>query len=311
MKDGSFEWKKKIMSGANFLALLAAKDIPNKAIEEGRSLPPTEVDNGCYKVDYKLWLAEWYIGYFEYTEYGTLIGGSGVNIKLDEWKYVMDHIDDIRCAIGVRNVSPVKRRADGSKKVNITMYKWKWMMGKKKVSESKMYYYCEKTCRSYGESPEHTPVKGKDFPDDKDVQLVVDTMSASPPDILLLLRQCFTHFLRECVTVISKEKCPGCKVDALSQKDHCGQGGCLSPQKEIFSMYTREAKKHVDMKKVGDAMDAVNEFLGVETPHSEVRELLPKICKTFFSTEMCKVMLEDKSFDNIDSMIYVLLFEQT
>lgn len=287
------------MTKENWEGLMSQKDVLNKAIDEGEPLPRTKAI-GAYKVDYKLFREKWYIGFHEYTDYDTLVSATGLNFRVDEWKVLMENMAGINQKLAVNVVSANKRTADGMKKVNIVLYSWKWVLGKKKISNSKCYFYSERDCVKNGNTPENKPTPTKDYPADKEPQFLLEKVQGSAPDIILLMRQCYILFLKEHIAQISKEKCAACKIEAPGQKDHMEPGGCIAPPKELYNLYTREARKAVTHVELYNLFDNVRRMLGAEPVDSK---LLAKGCQCYLSTDNCKILFDDKSYVNIDMLV--------
>ena len=164
----------------------------------------------------------WYIGIHELTPAGTIIPLSGMNFTEEEWNKLVGFQGEIDAALegSFTATSPVKRDHTGQEKVrDVLMYRWSWLVGKKKVSESDVYFFSEEDCRE--DAASHKPEKDK-------TNLVVEAVWGPPPLKHVHMHVVFMHIFRKLLDHRVREKCFRCINDKGSQSDHMGEGGCLS-----------------------------------------------------------------------------------
>jgi hypothetical protein len=301
-KDGNISVKKARIIPSFWEQLIAKKEMVNKAIEEDRSFLPMRVA-GRYKVDYKFFFNKWYIGFFEYTEHGTIIGESGFNFRKDEWVKMMDNEDKICQELGM---VPKKRDSEGNVKPDeIKMYKWKWMMGKKKLSESKLAFYSESACVEDSNFCEQKNVS--DF-HGKEPTRVIEVVECSLPCFTLLMRQAYLYVLSDEVEKISHEKCIGCKNDAPGQEAHMMSGGCLIPKEDLYGFYTSEARNNIQQEKVIELFHHARSYLHLTHVESTVPALLFKACQAYISRDKCNELMQSKTHQNMNILLREVCF---
>ena len=164
----------------------------------------------------------WYIGIHDLTPSGTIIPMSGMNFTEEEWNKLVGYQTEIDSLLqGATSIpSGIKRDHTGQEKVrDIMMYRWSWLVGKRKVSESDVCFFNEEDCRE--DAGSHKPEKDK-------TNLVVETVWGAPPAKHVHLFVVFMFIFKKLLNMRVKEKCSGCINEKGSQSDHMGEGGCLS-----------------------------------------------------------------------------------
>ena len=91
----------------------------------------------------------WYTGIHNLTPSGTIIPLSGLNFDEDEWKKLMEYKDDITESLVSELHNKGVKRDNSGQEVNrdVLMYRWKWVVGKKKAVEGEFYFFSEEDCR--------------------------------------------------------------------------------------------------------------------------------------------------------------------
>ena len=89
----------------------------------------------------------WYTGVHDLTPSGTIIPLSGLNFDEEEWSKLMEYKDEISQNLDAESSQGVKWDNSGNQ-VNrdVLMYRWKWIVGKKKTVEGKFCFYSEEDC---------------------------------------------------------------------------------------------------------------------------------------------------------------------
>ena len=114
----------------------------------------------------------------------------------------------------------IKRDHSGKELVcDVLMYRWSWLAGKKKVSQSEVTFFSEEDCRM--DAALNKPEKEK-------LNLVVETVWGPPPLKHVAMHVIFMFFFKKMYDKLIKENCYGCQNDLGSQSDHMGSGGCLT-----------------------------------------------------------------------------------
>ena len=162
------------------------------------------------------------------------------------------------------------------------MYKWKWIVGKKKLSESKPVFYSEEDCKRNGNS--HEPVQGSDYTGEKVPSLVVEKVATTPPCKMLMMRQIYICLLRGMMRNVIQENCEGCKVASGSQVDHMGAKGCLNEEYNYNAEYCEVVRDKVQTGSMVMLFDAARKQMKA-TPLF-VR-LLAEAVQYFMSNEQC------------------------
>ena len=61
-----------------------------------------------------------------------------------------------------------------------------------------------------------------------------------------------------------KEHCEGCQINSDSQKNYCGQGGCLDQDFDQFQAFCEPARKRVEVNHLINVFDKVCSEMGVK-----------------------------------------------
>ena len=181
----------------------------------------------------------WYTGFHDISPLGTIIPMSGMNFAEDEWDKLMELLDEINLALKEERIESqgVKRDVNGKEIVrDVLMYKWKWMVGKKKVGESDIGFFSEEDCKRDASS--HRPDSDKGT-------VVIETVWGPPPKKYVHIHEVFLHILKTFIDKLVKERCEGCKVESQSQKDHMGPSGCLVEDVDYLVEYCQEALEKI------------------------------------------------------------------
>ena len=181
----------------------------------------------------------WYTGFHDISPCGTIIPMTGMNFAEGEWDQQVELSDDINLALKEETVENkgVKRDVNGREVVReVLMYKWKWVLGKKKLIESDVGFFSEEDCKADASS--HTP-------DSEKASLLVETFWAPPPKKFLHMHVVFLHIFKTFIDRLVKDRCQGCKVEAMSQKDHMDVSGCLVEDVDYTVEYCEEALQKI------------------------------------------------------------------
>ena len=250
----------------------------------------------------------WYVGVHDLTSAGTIIPFSGLNFDDKEWEMLMSNSEVINSMLNVTESRGLKRTVDGKEvqQGEIVMYKWKWIVGKKKVSESKPVFYTEGDCKKNGNS--HEPVHGTDYAGDKVPNLVIEKVTAAPPCKMLLMRQVYICILRALIHAVIQENCEGCKVASGSQIDHMGSKGCLNEEFNYNAEFCDLVREKVKTGTMVMLFDAARKEMRA-TPLF-VR-LLAEAVQHFMSNEQCTdLMTNPKSKDKYLNLFLDSLYER-
>ena len=164
----------------------------------------------------------WYIGIHELTPAGTIIPLSGMNFTEEEWNKLVSFRYEIETALqGSKPMQgSIKRDYSGQEVLHdVLMYRWSWMVGKKKASQSEITFFSEEDCRM--DATLHKPEKDK-------TNLVVETVWGSPPLKHVQMHVIFMFIFMKLYDKMVKENCDGCINDKESQSEHMGDEGCLT-----------------------------------------------------------------------------------
>lgn len=250
----------------------------------------------------------WYVGVHDLTAAGTIIPFSGLNFDDKEWQMLLNNVDLINNLLNVSDVRGVKRTSDGKEVLpgQIMMYKWKWMVGKKKISESKPVFYTEDDCRKNGNS--HEPVHGSDYTGEKVPSLIIEKVSAAPPSKMLLMRQVYICMLRGMMRGVIQENCEGCKVASGSQVDHMGHKGCLNEDFNYNIEYCEMVRDKVQAGSMVMMFDAaLKEMRAIPIFVRPIAEAV----QYFMSNDQCiDLMMNPKSKDKYLNMYLDSLYEK-
>lgn len=250
----------------------------------------------------------WYVGVHDLTAAGSIIPFSGLNFDDKEWEMLLSNADTINALLNVNDTRGFKRTIDGKEveRGQIIMYKWKWIQGKKKLSESKPVFFIEDDCKKNAKS--HEPVHGSDYTGDKVPSLVIEKVPASPPCKMLLMRQVYICILRGMMRNVIQENCEGCKVASGSQVDHMGHKGCLNEEFNYNVEYCESVRDKVQTGVMVMLFDAARKEMRA-TPLF-VR-LLAEAVQHFMSNEQCiDLMSNPKSKDKYLNLFLDSLYEK-
>ena len=92
----------------------------------------------------------WYTGVHDLTPCGTIIPLSGLNFDEEKWDQLVEFQEKINevLASEQKEIHDVKRDASGKEVTkDVLMYRWKWVVGKKKSVEGETPLFSEEDCR--------------------------------------------------------------------------------------------------------------------------------------------------------------------
>ena len=205
----------------------------------------------------------WYTGVHDLTPCGTIIPLSGLNFDEEEWDQLVQFQEKINevLASEQKESQGVKRDATGKEVTkDVLMYRWKWVVGKKKSVEGEAPLFSEEDCRIDAMVQK---------PDGDKANLVIEKIWAPPPPKYLHMHEVYLHLVKKFIEELSKQHCPGCKVNSPSQKDHVG-GGCLDDEEDRLSLHCKEALKKVDKKSLVTLFDNSRKMIGASSSHSDL-----------------------------------------
>ena len=149
----------------------------------------------------------WYIGVHDLTPSGTIISMSGMNFEQEEWNKLVASADDINSSLKGDNpeYSAVKRDSNGKEVVHdILMYRWSWCVGKKKISESDVFFFTEEDCCEDG-------LMNK--PNKEKAAITVETVWGPPPPKYVHMHLVFMCLLKNHIQSLVRQNCQGCNTD--------------------------------------------------------------------------------------------------
>jgi hypothetical protein len=263
----------------------------NKAISEGKEMDKVLLDGSLY-VSYGPYKDVFYVKLQYYTKFGTRVPNQGFNFKNDEWISFTNQKEAIPKALELKMCR--KRGANGMKKINLTMYKWKWMVGNKIAKESQEGFFSEENCKTNAYYPENK-VKGTDKHIPK---LVVQTSSSPAPDPCQVMQYCFLKILDETILKIMFEKCEGCKTDHGSLNEH--KDGCAESGNVVRQKYVKIARYSSHTKSLVTLYDTICRMYGMEPIDSK---LLARSCQFFMTTDSVLVLLAKPQFISIEMLV--------
>ena len=182
----------------------------------------------------------WYTGVHDLSPSGTIIPMSGMNFDEDEWDKLMEHVEEINSSVVL-----LERPESFGTKCNfsgqslnreVLMYKWKWISGKKKLSESEIGFFTEEHCKQ--DAQLNSPGTDK-------ASVIIEKVWGPPPKKYVHMKEVLMYLLSGYIEVLKKEKCEGCKIDSPTQKDHMSTSGCLSEDVNFAELYCEEALEKI------------------------------------------------------------------
>ena len=205
----------------------------------------------------------WYTGVHDLTPCGTIIPSSGLNFDEEEWNQLMEFQGKINDILNAENSEAhgTKRDVTGKEVTrDVLMYRWKWVMGKKKAIEGEAPLFSEEDCRVDAMIQK---------PEGDKVNLVIEKVWGLPPPKYLHMHEVFLHLVKKFVREITKAKCSGCQSNSPSQKDHMG-GGCLDEEVDHLRIYCEEALKKVVKEDLMNLFDNSTKMIGTSSSHSDL-----------------------------------------
>lgn len=245
----------------------------------------------------------WYIGVHDLSPAGTIIPFTGLNFDDSEWEMLVNNIKNINTMLrGSEDGKGKKRNVDGKAVSNeIMMFKWKWLLGKKKLAESVIGFYSEDDCKRDAER--FTPILGTDYTSEKSPTLVCDKFWGPPPDKFLLMRQVYVYMLAKFIQEIARANCDGCKDGSGSQERHMVVGGCLDEGIDHTKEYYEQSKNKCTPALLVSVFDAVRRQIGAEPLTARV---IAEAAITYLSDTYCISLMAsptDRSYININMLL--------
>lgn len=245
----------------------------------------------------------WYVGVHDVTPSGSIVPFSGLNFDTQEWERLCGCVDQINAFLKLNPGKAIKRTVDGLevRSDEIVMYGWKWVVGKKKIGESKMNFFDEKTCQA--DAVAHKPVRGTDYSDEKrSPNVIIEKVTTTPPCKLLHMRQVYITILRRMIKAIMQENCEGCMVGSLSQVDHSTGKGCLAEGINYINEYLSAARQRVETSAIITLFDASRKGMGA-TP--VFAGLLAEAVQYYLSSEACIDLLNNPNVTTSNLDVYL------
>lgn len=244
----------------------------------------------------------WYTGVHDVSPAGTIVPLTGLNFDEVEWEVLMGHMPAINSSLNVTTeVKGKKRSSDGRVLGEVLMYKWKWMLGKKKLSESSAAFFSEADCKRNADR--YIPTPGTDYVGEKMPTVLLEKVWASPPDKFLHMRQIYVYLLARFLREVAQSYCDGCKVAASSQIDHMGLGGCLAEDVNQKAEYIVMAKSKITASLMLTMFEASRRQIGA-TPIFV--QLIAEAVLAYLSDDRCIEIMKDPGnvkYVHIDMML--------
>ena len=218
-----------------------------------------------------------------------------MNFDEDEWKRLREIVSEINNIMKGNMTETTKRNAQGELlSRDVLMYNWSWCVGKKKVSESDVYFFSEDDCRMDGSA--HQPNKDKSA-------MVIETVWGPPPPKFIHMHQVFLFLIQKHMDILVKRKCPGCNVGAELQKDHMGDLGCLNETGNHVTDYFMDALPLVTDQDLISLFTTSRCEIGANSTYAD---LYVESTKFFMGLEGSVLHLkQDKSLNR--NLVYLLL----
>lgn len=229
----------------------------------------------------------WYTGVHDISPAGTIVPFTGLNFDDNEWDVLIGNANNINSLLSIPEKGK-KRSSDGKVVGEVLMYKWKWMLGKKKLSESSVGFFSEEDCRRNADK--FIPTAGIDYNGEKTPTVAVEKFWGSAPDKFLHMRQVYVFLLNRYLQELSQSNCDGCRVGASSQIEHMGQGGCLSEDEGQKSEYMVSARDKITPSLMATIFDTSRRQIGA-TPVFSL--LLAEALLAYLSETVCVQVLKD------------------
>ena len=174
----------------------------------------------------------------------------------------MEYKDQISESLEVQTSSGVKRDNSGNHvSRDVLMYRWKWVVGKKKSIEGELCFFSEEDCKVDASFNQPSGEKNS---------LFIEKVWGPPPPKCLHMQQVFLHLFHLRIEALVKEKCPGCKVNAESQKDHMGHSGCLDEKADHASLLCSEALEKILKHDLISLFEKSRQSIGANSAYSEI-----------------------------------------
>lgn len=244
----------------------------------------------------------WYTGVHDLSPGGTIIPFTGLNFDDSEWEMLVNNVTNINTMLRIGDVKGKKRNIEGKvTNKEIMMYKWRWVLGKKKLVDSPVGFFSEDDCKK--DADRFTPVLGTDYNGEKTPSLICDKIWGSPPDKFLLMRQIYVYMLVKFVQEIARANCDGCKTGSGSQERHMGVGGCLDESVDHTKEYYERAKGKCTPTLLLSIFEALRRQIGAEPvlgydiAEAAIRYLSDDTCVSLMAS------LTDRSYININMLL--------
>lgn len=244
----------------------------------------------------------WYIGIHDMSPAGNIIPFTGLNFDESEWGMLMNNVVNINTLLSTAEGKGKKRNAEG-KVLNkeVLMYKWKWVLGKKKIVESAVGFFSEGDCKTDAER--NTPVMGTDYNGDKVPNLVCEKFWGPPPDKYLLMRQVYVYLLSKFIQQYIRANCDGCKVVSGAQDQHMGPAGCLNESFDHTREYYVRAKNRCTPVLMVSAFEKFRRHIGAAPLDGQV---IAEAAVNYLGVDTCMTLMatpNDRSYVNVNMLL--------
>lgn len=241
---------------------------------------------------------DYYIGIHKVSDDGAIDSRFGMYFCSAEWEVFLSHFHEIKKFIQGKLLTKhlnrgMKRNHVGTlkekkSKVDIYMYKWKWMEGLEVVTESKEKFFIKEHAEKDAEMNKPNPYVHKLL---QEPELKIEVFVVDTPDSIEQMKVILYYMLFARILEIAKQNCEACQVNSDSQSDHLKSGFCLGDEDSILSRtdaYFDQAWEEIKSYDIVHVFDLTRLMIGA-TPIFP--ELIAKCAKAYLDPQSVKAKL--------------------
>jgi hypothetical protein len=252
-----------------------------KAISDGNRINKTLLDRSVY-LSYEPTKKLFPLKLDCYTHSASLIPNRGFGFEDDEWTTFVNQKDTICKLLRLKDTRKKRRDANGIRRVNITLYKWKWMTDNNVVEHNSEGFFSKEHCKAnammaiHGNSGQSSSSSSSSGSKCDSLKLVIETFSSLPPSPSLLMQYCFIHVLDETINKIMYGEG---KTKQRSYNQYIN--GHAQDRQEVIHTYIGMARQSSHTETLVTLYDRITELYDLERIDSK---LLAEACQFYMST---------------------------